>query len=222
MRLVTAMSSAQHARFGEKMIRSVARYWPRDMLIDLWSEDEELDGFLELTDYVEFRKMGEAHRRPGWKYDQRFAAKVFALTSSALRCDGGVLVWLDADTLTRKHVTAEVIEEWLPPDKALAYLGRQGSTSECGVVLYRLDSPKVRAMLAALRAAYTSGDVFSLPEWHDSYVFDVMRRAHVPEALQHNLSPGGRGYEHVFEQSPVGEYIEHAKGPRRKARLDSN
>jgi hypothetical protein len=64
---------------------------------------------------------------------------------------------------------------------------------------------------------YTQDRVFSLAQWHDSYVFDCIRKHY--EDVNHianiNLSPWGKDYDHVFINSVLGEYIDHMKGDRK-------
>jgi hypothetical protein len=152
-------------------------------------------------------------RRCAW----RFAFCSFAVTGWGLKSDADVMVWLDADTYTHRDLPMSELEAWLD-GKALAYLGRKGrkAYSETGFVMYNLKIPAVREMLGDWRECYLTAKIFELEEWHDSYIFDVMRRRHFDKEEVTDLTPWGRGYDHVFLNGPTGAYMDHMKG-RRKA-----
>jgi hypothetical protein len=68
---------------------------------------------------------------------------------------------------------------------------------------------------------YTSADIFKLLEWHDSYVFwhltKEYRQKHSAKVHDIGYSKGVKGH-HVFVNSELGQYIDHFKGDRKRAR----
>ena len=70
------------------------------------------------------------------------------------------------------------------------------------------------------RDLYVTGDLFNLREYHDSFVFDVLRKDfHSLRGTRfHNISPElpGKGPGHPFIASRLGEYMDHMKGAKRK------
>jgi hypothetical protein len=145
----------------------------------------------------------------------RFCHKVFAVTDAARKSTADWLVWIDCDVQMKgKPDLARV----LPEGKDLAFLWRSWSHSECGFVGYRLTEPKVRLMLEDMRLCYTSGEIFALPKskWHDSAIFDVCRlRSGVPHARWNSLSSTPH-LRDVWDSSPLADWADHNKGPRRK------
>ena len=66
---------------------------------------------------------------------------------------------------------------------------------------------------------YLTGDIFSLREWHDCYIFDVLRFKFQENGAEFkNLVEHLPESDHPFMQSALAEFFDHLKGPERKAR----
>lgn len=146
----------------------------------------------------------------------KFARKVFALTKFPLNCDWWI--WIDADVETFAPVDKAFLNEACPPNALISYLAREEwDHSECGFVGYRVGHPIGRAVLKELRRMYSSGEVFHLREWHDSYVFDRVLETFAPEWQNRfvSLSKGVPG-NHVWPDTVLGRVMTHNKGPELK------
>lgn len=146
----------------------------------------------------------------------RFAHKSCAIFHAARRSDADVLIWLDADTRFFGDVTHEELEQLAPADSSVACLRRPGHT-ECGFVAYNLRHPETRRLLAEFEAMYTRDLLFKEREYHDSYLFDVVReRAEVRGARTHDIAQGaGKHASHVLVNSRLGVFMDHMKGGRK-------
>lgn len=155
----------------------------------------------------------------GFRWDAvRFAHKTFAIFDAARTSGVDVLVWLDADTLFFNDIPRDEIESWVPQDRLVGYL-RRPTYSECGVVAYNLRHPLMPGMLADFEAFYTQDAFLREYEFHDSYLFDrVRKRAERRGAISHDIADGiGVRAEHVLVNSRLGRYMDHLKGPRKDA-----
>ena len=71
---------------------------------------------------------------------------------------------------------------------------------------------------------YDGGDLFSEREWHDSYIFDVVRRKLEKESNIKNFDITSLGLvelnndNHVFISSVLGKYMDHKKGNRKDSK----
>ena len=68
--------------------------------------------------------------------------------------------------------------------------------------------------MAEWKRLYTSGDIFKLDQWHDSYVLE-----HLVTTMglkTKSLSGTGRATSHPFINGPLGGYMDHMKGPRKQ------
>lgn len=140
----------------------------------------------------------------------KFARKVFAISDAARRLPAsGMLVWLDADVVALERFSSQLFHDLLA-DADVAYLGREGTHSECGFLAFRM--PAALTLVRVWEAYYESGRFLEQPEWHDSFLFDEARRSR-PHLKYRDLSPGGRG--HVWCNSPLARYFDHLKGERK-------
>ena len=156
----------------------------------------------------------------------RFANKVFCVINAVRNSDGyDYVLWIDADTFTFRPVPLDFFSKLLPKETMLTYLGRENPTlgdggvyPECGFVGYNLNHPETRNFINDWEQLYTTGDVFKILEWHDSYVFWHLSKIYRAEK---NIQVNDIGYHkgvkghHVFINSELGLYMDHFKGKRK-------
>ena len=156
----------------------------------------------------------------------RFANKVFCVVNAVRNSDGyDYVLWIDADTFTFRSVPLDFFAKLLPKETMLTYLGRENPTlgdggvyPECGFVGYNLRHPETRNFINDWEKLYTTGDVFKILEWHDSYVFWHLSKIYRTEK---NIQVNDIGYHkgvkghHVFINSELGMYMDHFKGKRK-------
>lgn len=146
----------------------------------------------------------------------RFAHKVAAVLEAAPMATEH-LIWVDADTVTHTPVPMEIIETLLPRgDEYIAWLDRKGKYPECGFFILNCQHPRHREFLTALRAAYVTGSLFKMAEWHDSFVVQQLVEG---MGLKTRSLSGKAGFNtsHPFINGPLGAYMDHMKGPRKQA-----
>ncbi|CAN5174445.1 hypothetical protein BH10PSE17_BH10PSE17_05600 [soil metagenome] len=147
----------------------------------------------------------------------RFAHKSFALFDAARRTDADVLIWVDADTLFFDSIDLAELELLAPPDSAAACLRRPQHT-EAGFLAYNLRHPDTRRLLDEFEAMYTRDLLFKQREFHDAYLFDVVReRAEARGVSVHDIGEGiGWTAPHVLINSRLGRFMDHMKGGRKE------
>ena len=73
---------------------------------------------------------------------------------------------------------------------------------------------------------YSGGKLFDEKEWHDSYIFDQVRKKIEKKynVLNFNISKLGlvniesKNDDHVFVTSVLGEFMDHKKGDRKNVK----
>ena len=149
----------------------------------------------------------------------RFAYKVFSVALCADNLNSGWMIWIDADTHTHSPVTLNWLEQVCPSSAMISYLGRgEKYHSECGWVAYNLDHPETRHFIADFVNMYNTDRIFKEQEWHDSYIWDLVRRKYKDKHEFFNLNPSynDKGLAgHPFINSELGLYMDHAKGDRK-------
>lgn len=175
------------------------------------TEDKEAEEFKERFHKIE---SGDNYRQQAIK----FSRKVFAM-SNMLEVTGW-FVWFDADIVFTGPPTVDFIK-LMNNDTSLIYLGRpKFRHSETGFIAFNLDDPAVTMLLLDMRSCYLGKkpEVFTLPEWHDSMVFDLcLKRSQIQTSRQLSLSDKVHDL-HVWPHTPLGAFSEHNKGPVRKAK----
>lgn len=157
------------------------------------------------------KKTGYDYRKDAF----RFSKKVFAINLVIPSIsDADQFMWLDADTITLKGVPPTLFDFLPPRNYALAYLDRTPYHSECGFVGYNLAHPTTRPFLQEFSRLYESEQVFKLDEWHDSWVFDWLRKKLAIPSFQ--IPYDKRHITHPFVYSELGQYMDHLKGMRKQ------
>lgn len=174
-------------------------------------------------------RFGPIDRRKARDYSYRrdcvrFSHKIAALTDVALNPKivnhAGATDWLimiDADTVTHAPVTIEWLRS-LIVDQAfyMAWLYRAGWYPECGFVVFNEKHGAHEWFMRLLRATYENGEVFGMPETHDSFVLkELVGSATRVGKFPTPVSLSGRTGErstHPFVHSRLAERLDHAKG----------
>jgi len=227
-----------------EMLSTIKAYWPEDIKIYIQLDEQPEDEFNALNneivgilgeercfiagawddDQKDFMERWKDHKPDSYMFDVvRFSHKIFCLEkcASAIKDDIDVLIWLDADVITKKPVTHKWLESVLPGEnETCSYLGRPGLYSECGFVAYNLKAQGYD-LLRRMKEYYIA-DVFKnwKDGWTDCHVLDrsLERAVENSAVITKNLSSH---YEHgkspidVWPHTKLAEKMEHRKGMRK-------
>lgn len=229
--VVTSFSAKGFEEYGARFVETFRTFWPAEVALYVVSEDWlpipywHLSASPAASDFLlrhqdSARAKGTAPEQMvrekrgsyNFRFDAyRFCKKVFAIDLIAKEVKTGKLFWVDGDVETFAEVPLDLLAKILPAGHAVSCLDRGHYHSECGFVGYDLDHPACRPFIEAFAALYGSDEVFNLGEWHDSWVFDWLRRKmSVPTfAIPHNSR------SHPFVNSDLGHYMDHKKGRRK-------
>ncbi len=224
---LTTFSKEGYELYGRRFIKSFKTYWDIPLLVfyrgtpldkeNQWIDMRNDDEYMEFLEQYDGDPVANGVRDK--KLDYRFQAvkfchKVFAQTSPERpECDQWI--WVDADVETYRPIDQIFYSEACPKGVVASYLGRKDwHHSECGFMCYNL--PEAEKFLQELRRTYVSGELFTLREWHDSYVWDVVRKAVGPNFFNISENIGGTD---VWPETILGDYMTHQKGPRKKVEV---
>lgn len=154
----------------------------------------------------------------GFKWDAiRFSHKVYSIFHCAKTIDADVLTWMDADMYCHSPIGLDFVQKMIPEGKDLCYIGRDRKWPECGLYSINLKSKKGQEFLQKFQWAYDNAEkgIFQMDEWHDSFVFDVVRKRMTLKEL--NWTEGLiKGEGHPLINSEWGAYLDHLKGNRKE------
>ena len=165
---------------------------------------------------IKARRPRDWHKEFKW-HAIRFAHKVYSIFACAKECNTDKLMWMDADMVCHSPIDMKRIHEILLPAYDICYVGRDNKWPECGLYSVNLKSPKGQEFLTEFQRVYDEAEegIFQMAEWHDSFVFEEVRKKLQPHCL--NWGQGIiRGEGHPLINSVWGAYLDHLKGGRKQ------
>jgi hypothetical protein len=239
----TTFNAAGYENYGQRMITTFLKNWPIDLIVyaedcavqessprltvhNLSQVSPELVRFKSQWHNVP-KANGDVSADPvrsrrrdagkGFKWDAvRFAHKVYSIFHCAKNTHTDWLIWMDADTVCHSPITVNDLSRLCPSSTDLCFLGRRGKFSECGLYAMNLGSQRTKDFLTDFQRYYDQAEqgIFTLEEWHDSFVFDAVRQRHQLAELDwssHLITGEG----HPLINSDWGAYLDHLKGKRK-------
>lgn len=176
---------------------------------------------------VDIRARRPRDHHKAFKWDAvRFANKTYAVYDACTRSKGWC-VWMDADTFVHSNWSYNEFKECLPDNQWITYVGRgKGSQTwpECGFYGMNLNDNICKAFLKEFELYYEQAEqgIFTLDEWHDSYIFGhiLNKMKGVGSVLDYSAEmylreakSGGGG--HPLINTVLGKWIDHMKGDRK-------
>ena len=167
---------------------------------------------------IKARRPRDWHKE--FKWDAiRFANKVYAVFHACDDPEYDLVVWMDADTVCHSPITQDKLVSFFPEQNWLAYLGRGKKWPECGFYGLYINQQGAIDFLKEFERVYEDADngIFTMEEWHDSYVFDeVLKKIRVQHPNITDLSGHlVKGEGHPLINTELGAYFDHLKGARK-------
>jgi hypothetical protein len=176
--------------------------------IDLYSSCPDLPKFVE-----KWKDHPKANGAKNFRTNAvKFVHKTFAIWNQAKLQKEGWLIWLDVDAFVYKKIDKDFLNRVCPNEYSISFMGRPGKYSECGWIGFNLSHPKTMDFILEWERLYLSGDFIDLPETHDSWTFDYIRKNWNRPDLFFNVNSAAKTKKHPFSQSMIGTHIVHAKG----------
>lgn len=218
--VITTMSQKNWDQYGKDFLDSYVKFWEVPIHV-YWEGNDHPKGYSKQVCWHNLEKdvdraafletYADKHSQDYRFNATKFCHKVFAFTDSKRRAKGvDYWIWLDADVESLAEVSNETLDSFCVEGFSGTYLGRKDwHHSELGFLAVHKSA---WGLLERLREIYTSGELFSFKEWHDSYIFDQIKDEF---GWWYNLSQDIPGM-HVWDDCPLGSYMAHKKGPLRK------
>lgn len=241
--VITTFNEAGYKQYACRMIDTFIANWPKEVRLHVYTENclveqraENLSIF-DLADespsLMDFKARwkdvpkanGDVTADPvrsrrkdsgkGFKWDAvRFSHKVYSIFHAAKHINTEWLIWMDADMVCHSPITKSTLDSLCPENYDLCFLGRQGKYSECGLYAIQVPTKNSQRFLKTFKSYYDQDQIFNLEEWHDSFVFDEIRRVQPVREL--DWSQGIiKGEGHPIINSAWGSYLDHLKGDRK-------
>jgi len=218
MRFVTSFTQALVEKYAWRLLET-RQHLPGELHV--YTEDKAVssgDGIVAhdlhklCPKLVQFKTKLRNFHATGFRNDVvKFSNKVFA-QAHALWNASEIVCWIDADCVILKPIPESFLVGLLKGGYC-GYFGRNGNApyTETGFLIFDPRKEQNQRFVNAYRDVYLSGRIFALPQWHDCYAFDEARK-NFGEFRSLSIDPG---VMHPIVASPLGEYIDHLKGPRK-------
>jgi hypothetical protein len=236
-RVITSFNAEGYKVYGKRFVETWLEFWPKTVALTVFYEGEDTDFEMLpgiswhpiedvefLTDYLNALKpfplfSGIVGDRYDINFDARMGRKTF-MQVHACRKYGGKVFWMDADSVTVKHVPERFLDDCLPDDKFNCYLGRDGwYYTESGFIGFNSDHPIAKRFLRDYVHVFIVGSIFTQIGWHDCIAFDAIRFMAAKDGYAGefvNLSAHvPKGTMHPHANSVIGQYVQHLKGDRK-------
>jgi hypothetical protein len=238
--VVTTFNQEGYNVYGRRMIDTFVSTWPQDVELLVYAEGFDLPSpapnvqVLNLADHspelVAFKQQWQhvpkangdiglpGSEKKAFKWQAvRFAHKVYAIFHAAQHTKAEWLIWMDGDMVCHSAISNQQLDKFFPNSAELCFAGRSNKYTECGLYGMRLTSPQIKIWLQKFQHMYDDAEtgIFTLSEWHDSFVFDAVRKQIPVQEL--NWSAGLiKGEGHPLINCEWGAYIDHLKGKRKE------
>ena len=252
--VVTTFNADGYNRYGQRMIETFLQNWPQEVELIVYTEDCSvresapnlvLRDLAILSDLAAFKQKwqnvpkatGDISSDPvrslrkdagkGFKWNAiKFAHKTYSIFHCAQTVNTDILIWMDADTVCHSKITLKDLDRLCQSQYELCFLGRRKKFSECGLYSMQLGTKGIKRFLREFQRMYDDAEngIFLLDEWHDSFVFDAVRKkctglpelnwsAKLGDLRPSKLNSPGEG--HPLINSDWGAYLDHLKGARK-------
>jgi len=157
------------------------------------------------------KKSGYNYKLNAFAFCRKWYAMQHAFKKAMRHHENFYLIWLDADIMMIDYMQnlEQEIKNLFINGASIAYLARNYIHSECGFMIFKSGSASMD-LINGVCDAYSTHDVFKLPEWHDSFVFDEIRKSmdsnHFVKMCEGELG------EDVFSKCFLADYATHLKG----------
>jgi hypothetical protein len=241
--VVTTFNKTSYDLHAKKMVSSFDGLWDSNIFLNIYLEDlqtpendftkrinffsfnDEVDGWYKFKEQFSFKELNKPDKGPNsfYKYSAiKFAHKVYVIKKQLEKSNSDYLIWLDSDVVTIKSIQINFLNSLINDHSYLSYLGRDHINfhSECGFLIFNTQHDLHNQFWNNMSQMYEQGLLFNEKEWHDSYIFDVVRLRLEKNGLKNfNISKLGlrktSDILNVFDNSVLGEFMIHFKGNKK-------
>ena len=237
--VVTTFNQDKHGYFSDKMLQTFDLYWKKSINLFAYIQNPKksynvgknikIIDFENISEKFNFFKFNYNHKElsakiKSYKFEAiRFAHKIYALKHHIEICKSNYLIWLDSDVISFKNIDEKFLSKLTDENIYFSYLGRKyiNFHSEAGFMIFNTKHKYHNEFWQLMSEMYDDGKLFDEKEWHDSYIFDVVRSKLEKKNMKtldistFGLNKGKDPLE-VLDNSVLGEFMKHLKGNRKQ------
>lgn len=229
IRVISTFNAAGLESYGRRMAETFDLHWPGEVGMTVYAEGwwetigraglmnlEKVSPWLSAFKERHANRTFKDYRWDAVRFAHKVAAVCYAATCHSDRQDCDWLIWMDGDVITHAPVTEHALSEMLPRgDEWISWLDRARMYPETGLFVLNCRHPRHHEMILRLQTMYAADCLFKLKEFHDGFVIQhVVKESGIAAK---SLSGDARRTSHPLVNGPLGAFLDHAKGQRKKA-----
>ena len=223
---------------GRRMIETFLQYWPQDVNLHVYWQEQVPEIFSPNIVYHELYKAQpqlkewiDKHtdkKYHGWREDRgkyvwkndgvKFSHKVFAQTHRIKNSNANVLLYSDADTLYHAKPNLDYLREICPEESLCTFFDRPKFRDETGFYMHNPQHPQAKDWANRLEEIYLSGEVWTYEEnkqadqYTMAYGRDSFKECKQMDLMQYH---NGVDAKDPVPTSPLSEFLNHLKGNKK-------
>jgi len=214
--IITTVNDELWNAYASKSIST----WP-------WQVTIYKEGALSEPAWDEWRRNAKAIEGTSFKKTAvRFSHKVQSQIHALRNSSADIVIWIDADVTFMRPPTDDELQRVLPTgDEVVTYLDRSrvqvgnqlGMWAETGWLAWNPRHPALGKFLLLWERMYLDNLLWDLPQWHDAWVWDWLRR--LTKLPARSVSQNSENSD-VWPDSLLGAWSYHHKGPRKETLVE--
>ena len=222
---------------GRHMIETFQRYWPTEVILHVYWQEQEPEITADNIVYHELYKVQpllkdwvDRHtdrRYHGWREDRgkfvwknngvKFSHKVFAQTHRIRNSTADIILYSDADTEYTAKPNLAYLSEICPADSLCTFFDRRKLRDETGFYMHNPRHPRAVDWANRMEEIYLTGELWGYDNQQaDQYTMAIGRDS-FKDCKQTDLMkhyPGIKNSDPV-PHSPLAEFLNHMKGDKK-------
>jgi hypothetical protein len=223
--LITSFDERYYNKVGKYCLETILKFWDPTIDVVVYTEDMHLENNSRYTtvdfsnldpDYFVFQNES---RKPS---EKTFAKKAYSIIHAMENIDTDILIWIDADVITKKNIDAKLIHELVPLEILSTHFGvwhhqiKHDSTSpkmfscETGFFALNKNHPQYKVFSKRYKDRYVKREKDDLRRFYDGDVYGAVVKELEPSAAMNDLNPKGL-HKTPMPRSILKDHIVHFK-----------
>jgi hypothetical protein len=225
--VITSFDQTYYDMIGYACVDTWLQYWPEDLNLTCYVENMALPenqrlrqiSFEKLgTSYVQFQQSDESDRV------KTFAKKAYSVIHAFEHSTADLIVWLDADVVTKQSLPKEILESLCSNQQLAAYMAVDHDgwySAETGIFAVNTRHPEFKKFASRYRERYDNHIKSDLRRFYDGEVFGAVAKEFraLPYQAEMNDLCGNftKSYKTPLKHTKLGMYLHHHKSKHAKA-----
>lgn len=226
--VITSFNQRYYDLIGKDCVDTWLKYWPQEMSLTCYVEEFSLPiaARIKQISFDQFGKEYADFQLSETKQVQKFSKKAFSFIHAMFHSTADRIIWVDADVITTKHISLDLLKSILPDDVISTHMGVTYTSAKDGtpgrwfvpetgffaVNTRHKDFPEFRK---EYQRHYIEHDHKNLRRFYDNdvygYVFEKIGSKGFD--LCENFE---KGYKTPLRHTILGPYLSHYKAKHSK------